>query len=274
MGFLFTFTVRPSTGKETGHRTRTGRGKERMNMKRIGRLSLMVALIALVAGCQSEAFRKSILARANTLRTSPEYVIGEGDNVTVMVLGHEEYDTTNDIRPDGKLAFPEYGDIVMAGKTPEEVRAELQESFKSTLGLKSPKVYVAVNTFRSKFVTVLGEIRAPGRYPYTGQMRVVDLMGLAIGPSFRSAPSQALLFREVDGVTRMYQVHLNDFFERGDFTTNFYVRPGDILFVPKNGFAAVADWIRMVTEPLRAVFEIIGLGGRTISVYTGSLSGF
>ena len=243
-------------------------------MKRIGPWSLVFALFVLVAGCESEAYKKSIMARANTLRTSPEYMIGEGDSITIMVLGHEAYDTTNDVRPDGKLSFPEHGDIVMAGKTAEQVRQELQQEFKKTLGLKNPKVYVAVNTFRSKFVTVLGEIRAPGRYPYTGQMRVVDLLGLAIGPSFRSAPDRALLFREIEGQTKMYQVRLKDFFQRGNFATNFYIRPGDILFVPKNGFAATADWIRKVTEPLRAVFEIIGLGGRTISVYTGSTSGF
>jgi len=238
-------------------------------MTRIGPWLLVVALFASVAGCQSDAFKKSILARANTLRVTPDYLIGEGDEVTIMVLGQEEYDQTHVVRPDGKLSFPEHGDIAAAGKTAEDLRTELQESFKTTLGLKNPKVYVSVNSFSSKVVTVLGEVKTPGRFPYTGQMRIADLLGATLGPTFRSDAQEALLFREVEGQTKIYQVHLKDFFHKGDFSTNFYVRPGDIVYVPKNGFAAAADWVRKVTEPLKAVFEIVGLGQSTVSVYTG-----
>jgi polysaccharide export outer membrane protein len=236
-------------------------------MKRIGTAFLALGLVALGAGCASEAYNKAIFARAASLQTSPDYVIGEGDSLTLMVLGEEGLETTNKVRPDGKMTFPGHGDIVVTGKTTEQVRGELEESFKASLGLKNPKVYVAVNSFESKAVTVLGEVAIPGRFPYTGQMRIADLIGLAHGMTIYASSNRALLFREVDGATKMYHVELKDFFSEGDFSTNFFLRPGDILYVPTNGFRVVGNTIRTVLDPLAAMFDTVGLGNSVVSYY-------
>ncbi|MHC4548690.1 MAG: polysaccharide biosynthesis/export family protein [Planctomycetota bacterium] len=239
-------------------------------MKRIGTGALLLVLLAAYAGCTSEAYNKSILARANTLRTSPEYRIGEGDALTVVVLGHEEYEARDVVRPDGKISFPQHGDVMVAGKTTEAVRQELQESFQQSLGLKNPKVYVAVNSFDSKNITVMGEVLRPGRYPYTGQMRVADVLGLAVGPTVRTWNNHVLLFREVDGATKIYQVKVKDFFRKGDFATNFYMRPGDILFAPRRPAAKLGDEIRVLLDPVKAIFETIGLGSTTVTTFVGA----
>ena len=42
-------------------------------MKRIGTGVMLLVLLAGLAGGSSQAYEKSILARANTLRTAPEY---------------------------------------------------------------------------------------------------------------------------------------------------------------------------------------------------------
>ncbi|MFI5403157.1 MAG: polysaccharide biosynthesis/export family protein [Planctomycetota bacterium] len=235
-------------------------------MKRIG-TALALGLVALGAGCASAAYNKAIFARAAALQASPDYVIGEGDSLTLMVLGEEGLETTNKVRPDGKMTFPGHGDIVVAGKTTEAVRTDLEESFKASLGLKNPKVYVSVNSFDSKAVTALGEVNHQGRFPYTGQMRVADLIGLCFGTTIYASSDRALLFREVDGATKMYHVELKKFFYEGDFSTNFFLRPGDILYVPTNGFRVVGNQIRTVLDPLAALFDTVGLGNSVVSYY-------
>lgn len=236
-------------------------------MKRIGTAFLALGLVALGAGCASDAYHRAIFARAASLQTSPDYVIGEGDSLTLMVLGEEGLETTNKVRPDGKMTFPGHGDIVVTGKTTEQVRADLEEKFKASLGLKNPKVYVAVNSFDSKAVTVLGEVVISGRFPYTGQMRVADVIGLAHGTTLYASSNRALLFREVDGATKMYHVELKKFFDEGDFSTNFFLRPGDILFVPTNGFHVVGNQIRIMLDPFKAMFETVGFGNSVVSYY-------
>jgi len=236
-------------------------------MKRIGTVFLALAVVVLCAGCTSEAYNKAIFAKAASLQTSPEYVIGEGDSITVMVLGEIGFETTNRVRPDGKMSFPGHGEFVAAGKTPEQLRLELSESFKSTLELKNPKVYVAVNSFDSKAVTVLGEVIRPGRFPYNGQMRVADILGLTLGPTIYGSKNRALLFREVDGATKIYHVQLRDFFSKGDFSTNFFLRPGDIIYVPTNAFRVVGNQIRIWLDPLAALFNTVGFGSTVVSYY-------
>ena len=238
-------------------------------MKRIGTAFLALGLVALGTGCTSPAFDKAVYARAASLQASPDYVIGEGDALTITVLGEEGLEASNKVRPDGKISFPGHGDIAVSGKTTEQVRTELEQGFRASLGLKNPRVYVAVNSFDSKAVTVLGEVNATGRFPYTGQMRVADLIGLAHGPTLYASRNRSLLFREVDGTTKMYHVELKKFFYEGDFSTNFFLRPGDILYVPTNGFRVVGNQIRIWLDPFAAMFDTVGLGDSVVTYYGG-----
>ena len=239
-------------------------------MKRMGWIALVMA--ALIAGCRSPAELNAIAAKARTLMTSPEYVIGEGDTITIRVLQHDEFALSEIVRPDGKVSFPQHGEIVVAGKTTGQLRKELGVSFQKTLGFKkAPKVFVAANSFGSKSVTVIGEVRRPGTFPYRGQMRVADLLGLAIGVNESTANGdRTVLFREVDGATKIYAVNVKRFWYEGAFSTNFFLRPGDILFVPMNGFAKAAQTIRMVFLPVSALFDVVGLGSRTTNYFVGN----
>jgi len=240
-------------------------------MKRMASGLWALSLVVLLGACHTQAEMNAIMARAKDQMTAPEYIIGEGDSISIRVLGHEDFQITEQVRPDGKVTFPEHGDIVAAGKSSSALRAELEQSFKVSLGFtKPPTVYVAVHAFDSKSVTVLGMVRRPGRYPYTGQMRVADLIGRAIGVRYpESAANRSMIFREVDGEMKIYQVRLEDFFFQGDFTTNFYVRPGDILFVPRNGFKKVADVITTVFLPVRAFSESIGFANSVSNTFVG-----
>jgi polysaccharide export outer membrane protein len=233
--------------------------------------------LLLLAGCRSDAELNAIIAKATALRTSPDYVIGEGDAVSIQVLGTEApLIAQQGVRPDGKISFPGHGDIQCAGKTTEELRKFVEEEFAKTtsLGLKNPRIHVSVTSFTSQQVTVLGEVGRPGRFPYTGEMRVTDLLGMTGSLNdLTAAPNRVLLFREVEGKTKAYKVRMKDFTGKGDFTTNFYVRPGDILYVPRSGYAKFALWIERILLPIRAVTNGIGIGNTVTNVFVPGSSG-
>ena len=234
-------------------------------------LGLLLACVA----CSSEAYKNAIWARARALSTQPEYVIGNSDNITIRVLSQPEFVVAGKtVRPDGKLSFPTHGDIEVVGKTPQELRAFLEKEFVETLGLRNPKVFVSVDGYASKSVTILGEVRVPGRMPYVGQMRVVDVLARAIGwDPITAASTQVLIFRDIGGDVKMYHVNLHDFFERGDFTTNFYLRPGDVIWVPPTGWEKVARAIRRVLSPITALANAIGIGVSTTAYFVPSVAG-
>lgn len=231
------------------------------------RMLILCLGLAMAAGCQTQAEMNAIFAKAKTLQTAPEYVIGEGDVVTIRVLGDEAYRVEDTVRPDGKISFPGHGDIMLRGKTVPQVKTDLTAEFQTTLGLKSPNIYVAVNSFASKSVTVLGEVEIPGTFPFTGQMRVADLLGRVRGIRITAGPNRSLLFREVEGNVKIYHVHLRDFLRKGDFSTNFYLQPGDILYIPKNSISVVAEKITLAVSPLTALLSFLNLGGSTVTYF-------
>lgn len=242
-------------------------------MQRKAMAAFVFGLVVLTAGCRSNAELNAILAKARTMMTAPDYVIEEGDEMTIRVLDNEQYAIDAQlVRPDGKISFPRHGDIAVAGKTVEGLRAELETSFQKSLNLANkPRVYVAVNQFFSKAVTIFGQVNRPGRYAYTGQMRVADLLGRAIGIiDLTASHNNTLLFRDVAGQTKIYKIKLKDFFSEGDYTTNYFLRPGDIVFVPRNGWAKAALAVSRVLLPVQAIFNAIGLGARTTNLFLGA----
>ena len=164
--------------------------------------------------------------------------------------------------------WPTHGDIQVVGKTPQGLRQELEKDFVNSLGLRNPKVFVSIESFESKSVTIMGEVRVPGRFPYTGQMRVVDLLGRTIGwDPITAATTRVLLFRDIEGEVKIYHVNISDMFGKGDFTTNFYLRPGDVVWVPPTGWERVARAIRKVLSPLTALANSIGIGIQTSAYF-------
>jgi len=234
-------------------------------MNRSSMWALLVTGSLLCLGCRSPAELNAVFAKAKTLQTSPDYVVGEGDSIDIRVLGEREMLVVDTVRPDGKVAFPTLGDLTVAGKTVEQIRGELTDQLKKTI--ENPAVFVTLKSFASKSVTVIGEVAVQGRFAYTGQMRVTDLLGLTRGLLLTSAPNRSLLFREVDGNTKVYHVFLKDFLEKADFSTNFFVQPGDILFIPKNGFSKVAAAIEIGVSPLAALLSFITVGGSTTAYF-------
>ncbi len=245
-----------------------------MRLWQKGGLFLLLALA--LPGCRTEAYRKSILARAKALQTSPEYLIGEGDSITINIVGEfgeevfRNYTMNATVRPDGKVSFPRYGEIDVLNKSTPQLRAELEKGFRKTLGLKEPIVHVSVNSFQSKRFTVAGEIPRPGTQQYTGQVRVLEALvnsGDWRRTAIRSAPNRTLLFREIDGETKIYNVKLSDFVTKGDFSTNYYLRPGDFVFVPRNNFAKIGDAITTFMLPITGFFSFINVGNSTASIF-------
>jgi polysaccharide export outer membrane protein len=227
------------------------------------------ACFALTVSCTTEAYDNAIWARARALTAQPEYVIGNSDTISIRVLGEDQYSVQSQtVRPDGAIGFPRHGDITVVGKTPQGLREELEKEFVVSLGYKNPKVFVSIESFQSKSVTIMGEVRVPGRFPYTGQMRVIDLLGRTIGwDPITAATQKVLLFRDVDGEVKIYHVNIDHMFKNGDFTTNFYLRPGDIVWVPPTNWEKVARSIRRVLSPITALANAIGIGVATTSYF-------
>src|SRR5207253_11015067 len=122
------------------------------------------------------------IGRADDIGTAamlPEYRIGIDDVLDIAVWNVTELQKTMPVRPDGKISLPLVNDVVAAGLTPMELRDVLTK--KIATYVKDCDVSVVVREIRSLKVSVIGQVRTPGRYDIKGPATVFDALALAGG---------------------------------------------------------------------------------------------
>ena len=113
-------------------------------------------------------------------RRSGEYEIGAGDKLEFSVFGHDDLKRSLEVRSDGKANIPMLGDMAVAGKTTDE----LDEEVTQILGrdyIVDPQVSIELKESAKLWVTIMGEVRTPGRYPLKRDMKLIDLMAASGG---------------------------------------------------------------------------------------------
>jgi polysaccharide biosynthesis/export protein len=112
---------------------------------------------------------------ASPAPVAPEYRVGAGDVLEVVVLGNEDLSRTPTVQTGGTVTLPLLGEVAVLGLTVPEIKAKLTELLGRDY-LVRPQVEVSVKDYQSQFVTVLGEVVSPGRKPLRGRTRLVDVL--------------------------------------------------------------------------------------------------
>jgi polysaccharide export outer membrane protein len=161
--------------------------------------------------------------------TASDYRIGLEDVLDISVRSNAELDKVVPVRPDGKISLPLVNDISAAGLTPMELRDALTERLAAYI--QNPEVSVVVREIHSFKVSVIGNVRAPGRYDLRGASTVLDVVALAGGFTEFAARRKITILRR-DGATQQRLRFDYDAAVKGDGDKNIFVKPGDIIIVP------------------------------------------
>jgi polysaccharide export outer membrane protein len=199
----------------------------------ISRTILTAALLHVLGACASTAPPPA--APAAAWEFEDEYRIGVGDRLSIVVWRNAELSVAVPVRPDGKISVPLTGDIMAGGKTPEEVGAVIRERLLTFV--RDPNVTVIVtdmasHQYRSR-VRVTGAVLQPVSLQYRQGMTVLDLVLDAGGLTEFANGGKSRLFRR-DG--ERLEVDLDRILSRGDMSTNYALRPGDVISVPERLF--------------------------------------
>jgi polysaccharide biosynthesis/export protein len=164
-----------------------------------------------------------------------EYVIGSEDVLDIAVWDNTAVSRTVPVRPDGKISLPLLNDVQAAGLTP----AQLRETLKKALSdyIPAPAVSVIVREVHSFKVTVIGEVKVPGRYELKSQATVLDLLAMAGGLNEFASRGHIVVLRHDGSITRKIPFAYDKLTaakrdSKNTATENFYLQPGDVLFVP------------------------------------------
>lgn len=95
--------------------------------------------------------------------SNDDYLIREGDLVSIRVFNQDPLSTHARVRTDGRIAMPVLGDIDVRDKRPSEVKAELERRLKDYVN--SPSVTITIEESQPISVAVLGEVAHGGVFP-------------------------------------------------------------------------------------------------------------
>lgn len=126
----------------------------------------------------------------------------------------------------GYVAIPKLGNVNLAGFTAAEVKAKLTTAFKKWI--VNPVVDVKV---MNKEVTILGELKTPGKYAVEKESNtLLEVIGMAGDFDFYANKKQVQVIRIVNSQPVAYTVNLT---EMSQYTAaNVQIHPGDIIYVP------------------------------------------
>ena len=217
-------------------------------------LPLVQALIAaalFTGGCSYYTDYSSFISEPRPLVTLTDYRLAPPDVIQISskrvreLNGHRET-----IRPDGKITLPLMGSVFVAGRTVEEVSAELEELAKDFY--EDADVTMQIIGFYSKKIYVFGEVGIPGPYAYDGANTVLETLASA-QPTRLADPSRIQVLRpnKDESLVRRMTIDLDKMVKEGDTALDAVLEEGDIVYVPANALATVGLALQQLLLPLQ-----------------------
>jgi polysaccharide export outer membrane protein len=119
-----------------------------------------------------------------------------------------------------------------AGQTPMQLQGALTKALSGYI--QDPSVSVIVKAVHSYKVSVMGEVKEPGRFELTGRATVLDVLAMAKGFNEFADKGRIVILRTEKGVTRQIPfAYAKLLSENGENSgrDNFFVQPGDVVLV-------------------------------------------
>jgi polysaccharide export outer membrane protein len=118
------------------------------------------------------------------------YRLDAGDRLRIVVYGQEGLTNTYAIDAGGSITMPLIGAVRARGLTPAGLAAEISGKLRNGY-IREPSVAVEIEAYRPFFI--LGEVAAPGQYPYVPNMSVESAVAIAGGFSPRARRDRVTL---------------------------------------------------------------------------------
>ena len=222
----------------------------------------MVALTSALLASQKRAdtaYQPSPTQEAVTIhQQNPEsYRLGPNDTLSIRCPNAEEFgEAPIRIDTDGQITLPLTGRIQAAGRTLEELEADIRGRLEKFI--IEPQVVVRLVEARSQPVSVIGAVNRPGVVQLEGSKRLLEILSLAGGLRPDAGQLLTLTRRQESGPvplpgnradeTDRYsiaEIDLKELMSGTNPKANVEIRPFDVLSVP------VAELIYVVGEVKR-----------------------
>jgi len=160
----------------------------------------------------------------------PDYVLGPGDELVIDYWGSSSQHLQRSVDREGRVALPEAGAVVVAGRT----LSEAQQTIQRMLGrqLRGITVDVTLGKLRSVRAFIVGDVKNPGAYDISSLSTALSALIAAGGPTETGSYRTVKHYR---GKALVEEVDLYDLMLKGVSGGEVHIESGDSILVPPAG---------------------------------------
>lgn len=168
------------------------------------------------------------------------------------------------VDPEGNIDFPVLGKLHIDGMTTTQLKDTLTQLISQSV--KDPIINI---NFMNFFVTILGEVKNPGRHAVSEQgMTIFEALGLAGDLTIYGKRNNVLISREVDGKMEFARLNLND---QAIFASPYYhIRQNDVIYIEPNNARAISS--QNIPLYLSMVTTLGSMATLIVSLYSNALT--
>ena len=182
------------------------------------------------------------------LQERPRYQVQKGDILLLDFPFTPEFNENVTVQPDGFISLRGIGDVHVDGQTLPQLNETIRAKYEPIL--HDPVVTVTPQSFVSPYFTAYGELLKPGKYDLHGDTTVTQAIAIAGGFSSSTAKhSHVQLFHHAaNNMVEVRTINVKHMLKSGNLAEDFYVQPGDAIFVPKNTLSKVQPYLLIPLE--------------------------
>src|SRR5436190_10877876 len=167
-------------------------------------------------------------AEAQTGTEASAFPIAPLDVLEISVFREEELSRRYTVDSKGSIQMPLIGDVRVEGLEPpvaaSRIAARLADGY-----LVAPKVSVVVVESKTRFVTVAGPVKSPGKFPFHEGLTAFQAILDAGDFTPEADPNETRIVRGTGDERTTIEAHLGDLIAKGGAGSDVTLEPGDLV---------------------------------------------
>ncbi|HUD56692.1 MAG TPA: polysaccharide biosynthesis/export family protein [Terracidiphilus sp.] len=227
-----------------------------MNFRRLEfapHICLLLALCPSFAKAQQSGLMPvaADASAAATVTTDPTlvvrggvYHIRKGDSIDLVFDLCPEFNQTLAVSPDGLISLKAADTIQAAGSTLSELATSINAAYRSILNNPHVAISLKATDIERPFFIATGQVVKPGKYDLQSETTVLQALTIAGGFTDVAKTSNVILYRRL--AEAQYQptvVNVKKLLAAREMTSDVYMHPGDMLYVPKSQYGKLKPFI-------------------------------
>lgn len=160
--------------------------------------------------------------------------IGPDDVFRMQIVGEKDLPEEYQVSSDGSVDLPYIHRVQAGGLEPQELAKLVREKLVADQILKDPSVIVTIKEYRSKKITVLGQVQKPGSFPFASGMTLLQAVSVSGGFTSIAKTDRVNLTRKTKSGSKMVVLSVDSITDGR--SPDIPLQAGDVVYVSERVF--------------------------------------